>query len=158
MTDINRIPGSANRVQIGQTNAGQSKSAANIARKKQIEDIWKSATDAVVKGEPQSGQKNDIKSFKSDIAGKPDHEFTYKTFIKNGTSFTPIVLQGGFAAPLTAALMARAHILSSSASLQSKAPGKPVFGAPQSAAGLTDEGLANLRSYVDGGASLTSAL
>ena len=157
MTDINRISG--NKIQTGQTNAGQSKSAADLARRKELENTWKAAADAVVKGE-----KTADSGFKfpagNQQAGKSSQGILER--------FKATPFQGhGFAAPLMTPLMSLtvgrlmsqlAARSSASASAQGKALSKPVFGAPQSVFGLTDSGLDNLRNYAQGGTGLAASL
>ncbi len=157
MTDINRISG--NKIQTGQTNAGQSKSAADLARRKELENTWKAAADAVVKGE---------KTADSGFKFPAGNQQTGKSSQSILERFKAAPFQGhGFAAPLmtplisttVSGLMAQLAARSSaSASDQGKGLSKPVFGAPQSVFGLTDSGLDNLRNYVQGGTGLAASL
>ena len=157
MTDINRISG--NKIQTGQTNAGQSKSAADLARRKELENTWKAAADAVVKGE---------KTADSGFKFPAGNQQTGKSNQSILERFKATPFQGhGFAAPLmtplisttVSGLMAQLAARSSaSASDQGKGLSKPVFGAPQSVFGLTDSGLDNLRNYVQGGTGLAASL
>ena len=157
MTDINRISG--NKIQTGQTNAGQSKSAANLARRKELENTWKAAADAVVKGE---------KTADSGFKFPAGNQQTGKSNQSILERFKATPFQGhGFATPFmtplisttVGGLMAQlAARNSASASDQGKGLSKPVFGAPQSVFGLTDSGLDNLRNYVQGGTGLAASL
>ena len=162
MTDINRISG--NKIQTGQTNAGQSKSAANLARRKELENTWKAAADAVVKGE---------KTADSGFKFPAGNQQTGKSNQSILERFKATPFQGhGFAAPfmtplisttvggLMAQLAARNSMPSATASTsdQGKGLSKPVFGAPQSVFGLTDSGLDNLRNYAQGGTGLAASL
>ena len=158
MTDINRISG--NKIQTGQTNAGQSKSAADLARRKELENTWKAATDAVVKGE---------KTADSGFKFPAGNQQTGKSSQSILERFKAAPFQGhGFATPFmtplisttVSGLMAQlaARNSAASASAQSKGLSKPVFGAPQSVFGLTDSGLDNLRNYAQGGTGLAASL
>ena len=160
MTDINRISG--NKIQTGQTNAGQSKSAANLARRKELENTWKAAADAVVKGE-----KSADSGFKFPAGDQQTGKSNQGILERFKTAPLFPIHAPGFATPLISLtvgrlmsqLASRSGLSSVSvSSTQGKGLSKSAFGAPKSVLGLTDSGLDNLRSYAQGGAGLSASL